>query len=136
MGTLSTGSSITFGTTSYGANAQGMEWDGPSVPTVDTTHLGTTGFRTKIPGELQDGGEWTLDYIHDPDEQPPVGVSQTITITQNAKTGQSSGATIAFTGFVSKWNVSIPSVDSGEDKMTSNITIVVGDDVTYTDGSA
>lgn len=80
-----------------------------SIPDVDTTHLGTTNFRTYIPGDLREPGEVTLTFNFDNDDQgtsadqvpPAMGSTDEITITfpVNSVAGQSTGAKLVGNGY-------------------------------------
>jgi len=95
---------IAFGTSGFTANFQmigGTEQERPSIP---DSHLGTTTRDTFIPGDLFDPGEFESEYQFDPDDQPPIsGAAETVTVTFPVPAGQSNGATLAGTGFVTKW---------------------------------
>lgn len=95
---------ISFGTSGFTANVHvigGMDFTRPSIP---TSHLGTTNFESVIPGDLIELGEFENEFEFDPDEQPPISaVAETITITFPVPTGMSNGATLAGSGFLTKW---------------------------------
>jgi len=128
MPTVTTGSTITFGTSSWTGNVTSLSHSGMSRAVIDTTHLGTTSARTKIPGELVDGGTVEVGYQCDGGAStawPPIaGAAETVTI----KLGASGGPSVAFSGFVSENNFDI----SGDEVLiTGTFTITVAGAVTY-----
>ncbi len=57
---------------------------GVSVVDINTSHTATTGDNhTYIPGDLVEGGNYSFDVIHDPNDDIDnlVGVSRTVTLT-------------------------------------------------------
>ncbi len=134
MADKGTGSTIAFGTSSYSVNVTNISISGEEVPVIDATHMGTTGYREKIFGDLVEPPEVTVEIFYDPDEPPIVsGAVETITITFPPGTGQATGANIAGTGKIVSWDNSIPL----EDIMTGTYTVKFDGYTgpTYTDGS-
>lgn len=132
---VGTGATITLGTSTYDVNIESISQGDSSVPIIDTTHLGTTGARTKIFGELIDWASIDvtaqLDTALLDSMKTALGVSQSVTITFPPKSGETAGATAAFTGGIASHNWSVPL----EDKMMVGFTIAVLGDITFTDGS-
>lgn len=133
---VGTGTTVAFGTTSaYDAlQKTNFSLDGVSTPAIDTTHLGTTGGRTFIPGDLYDGGTMTFTVLADTDV-PPVTVhaTETITLTVPITDGSNTTAgTIAFSGFIQEYSTSFPL----EDVVSHEVTVKVAGTITYTDSSA
>ena len=132
MADIGTGTTIAFGTSSFSAELLGISQDGMSRPAIDTSHMGTSTWKTFMPGDLVDNGEVQMEIAFNPDNQPPISaVAETITITFPVPAGSSSGATAAFSGFVTDWGVQGPL----EERMTSTITIKVSGQITWTDAS-
>jgi hypothetical protein len=123
---IGTGTTITWGTSSFAAELLDLNWTGISRGAIPTSHMGTSGYHTKIPTDLIDGGEVEVDYHFDPTAanlQPPIAAApETITITPAG-----GNDTFAFTGFVT----AVSRVMPFEDKMVGSFTITVGDDVTH-----
>jgi len=128
------GATLTLATSATTFEIMEGSKDASSVEEIDTTHVGTTGgYRTYIPGEIIEGGSYNFTVIFDPDagETDFVGVSQTITITYPVPSGGSTGATWAFTGFVSEFGQELPL----DDKMTAEMKIKVAGQITQTDST-
>jgi len=92
-------STIAFGTSSFSANVTSIGGTEQTVPSVNTSHLGTTTQETYIKGDLTEPGEFEIEFQWDPafTTFPPISaVAETITITFQT-TG---GGTLAGTGFM------------------------------------
>lgn len=132
MADVGTGTTIVFGTSSFAAEVLQINGENVSRAVIDTSHMGTTGARTKMPGDLHDEGEVTMNIAFNPNNEIPVDAAvETITITFPVPSGDSNGATAAGSGFISGYSWTDPL----EDKMTADITITWADDVTWTDSS-
>ncbi len=132
----STGSSITFAT---GFFAQILEcsWDGITVPSIDTTHFGssagngtnTFGGRTFMAGDLADPGSLKVKIHFNPDTAIPVhlaAASLTLTIA-----GSATPATWACSAFFTDFGFSMPL----EDKMVADCTLKFSGVLTKTSGT-
>lgn len=130
-----TGCTVTMGTTDYDVEITAINGVEVDVPVVDTTHLGTTGARSKIFGDLKDWKGFSANFHVDPDKfdtlKTAIGLSQTITITFKTVTGETSGATYAATGGISSHNFDIEL----EEKIVGNYTVAFLGDVTVADAS-
>jgi len=124
-----------MGTSDYDVEIIGSNFSGLEVPVVDTSHLGTTGTRTAIMGDLIAPGTLECEIHVDPDKldllHTAIGTAQTMTFTFKTVTGESSGATYAGSGAISSHNFSVPL----EDKMVGNYTISWLGALTGTDSS-
>lgn len=119
---VSTGTTITFGTSSWTGAVQSIDSLSFERQVKDRTHLGTTTFRAKAPGDLQDAGGLTVRFFFDPDDPPPITAAvETITLTFPIPVGKSAGATLAGTAFVSSYSFSVPEAD---EDMTAEMTII------------
>lgn len=98
------GASITF-SGGFAADIKMIEPPEFSIPALDITHLGTTGsYMQKVAGDLQDLSEVEFDFFFNPQTRPTIGgTAQTITITFPVPSGLTTGATLAGTGFLTKW---------------------------------
>ena len=115
-----TGTTIAFGTsTSFDAQVTGLKINGEEVPVIDVSHMGTTGTRSKMFGDLKENVTVDVDMHYDPSETIPTGVSQTITLTFPIPSGSTNGATLAGTGAVVSHSADVPL----EDKMTGSYKI-------------
>lgn len=75
------GASIVFGTSGGSWNVINIGRFSAPIPVLDDTHLGSTGFRKKCPGELADPQLLTITAQNDGNQAYPVkGQVQTITI--------------------------------------------------------
>lgn len=118
-----TGTTVTFGTSSITANVTAISDTGVSREAIETTHLGTTGGRTYIPGDIYEPGEITLSVQFDPDKNIEVDilrVAETVTITYPLASGQSTASAHASSGFITSYgNVEV----AGEALMSAEIVV-------------
>ena len=130
---VATGTTVTFGTSSFTSELLRVGWDGIEGTSVDTSHMGTAaagagkfGNRTFISGDLFDPGTLTLEFHWDPSKRAPLnGVQETVTITSP------DGSTWAATGHVEGFNL-----DLGlDEKMLQNVTVKLSGNVTMTDST-
>ncbi len=114
MADVGTGTTIAFGTSSFAQDVLDITHNDIARTKVITSHMGTTGEHTNMPGDLFDAGDLDVEILLDPDTQPPIGgVTETVTITfPNA-------STLIGTGFVSNWRFGVPL----EDRMTATLTL-------------
>lgn len=129
------GATITFSSSFFG-QITSIRWSGISRPPIDTTHTGTTGARAFIPSNLYDPGEIQIEGFYDNTKTfvtPITAVPETITVTKLA-TGQSTGGTVAASGFLTSFEFGGPTDDSGE-AATFTATLKLTDDITFTAGS-
>ena len=114
---LGFGSSITF-QSGFFANVTDISLSGITRESVDVTNFASTnGWKEYIPSLMQDMGELEVELIHDPDTHPPYRdgsndsiAAETVTVTFQPK----SGATIACSGFMTSYDISV----SGEPTFT------------------
>lgn len=118
---VGTGLTIAWGTSSsFTAKITGVKLNGEEVPVIDITNMGTTTYREKMKGDLKEPLTVDVQIDYNPSLTYPLGsAAETITITFPIPAGGSAGATIAGTGFMSKWDADAPL----EDKMTGMYTI-------------
>jgi hypothetical protein len=125
---LGTGTTVTFGTSSFSFDLLDVSGSGnDSREAIQTSHMGTTGYHSYIPGDLMDGGEFTVEGHFGAAEQPPTGngatgsTGETITFDWGG-----SGNTWAFTGFMTEFTPGA----TIEDRMTFSATIKVAGVIT------
>lgn len=127
-----TGASVVFGTSSITANITGISDTGVSREAIPTSHLGTTGGHTYIPGDLYEPGEITLSVQFDPDkniETDILRVAETVTIHYALATGQSTKSQHSSTGFITSYgNISVEM----ETLMSAEITVKRSGNLTTT----
>ena len=117
---IGTGTTVAFATsTTFDAQVTGLKIGGEEVPVIDVSHMGTTGTRAKMFGDLKEAVTVDVDMHYDPSETIPTGTSQTITITFPVPTGLTNGATLAGTGAIVSHSGDVPL----EDKMTGSYKI-------------
>jgi len=96
------GATLVFGITGFTANYNRIGGSEQEVPDINDSHLQTTGFETKRPGDLTDAGEVEAELQYDSDTPPPLKTVEIATITYPVPEGLSNGATLAGTGFIKK----------------------------------
>lgn len=124
---LGFGTTITFGTSGYGAVSTTAELlsvtgDNFTFEAVDTTHLNSTTARSFIRSDLYDPGTYSFEMHFDPSLTPPSGTaSETYTITFPDST------TWACSGFMTGYNFG-----TSEDKMTLTMEVKLTGVITIT----
>ena len=122
MADVGTGTTIVFGTSGFSAEVMTINGNDITREDIETTHMGTTGYKTYIPGDLVEGGAIEMEINFDPDAQPPItGVPETITITFPLPAGGITPADVEFSGYVNSWSWADPM----EEKMTADVSIKV-----------
>lgn len=92
---------LTFATSNYAPQIASINTPGITREALATTHLGTTGGKTFIPGALADFGELSFTVHVQPDALPPINaVPETITLTFGDSGAEANEAEWAFTGFI------------------------------------
>ena len=121
--TLGTGTTITFGTSSWTAVLLDVDGPGLTREKVKSTTMETTGFHTYIPGDLVDPGELEIELECDGTNGPPISsAAETITIKWSGDTASVSSAT----GFMTAYKPSAPL----EERMTATATIAFSGSIT------
>lgn len=116
------GASIWFSAASYAADLLSLTLPQPTVPAIETTHLGTTDSKTYKPGKLKDNGEVTCEFDHNPAAPSLLGVVQTFSISYPKLPGQTTPTRLVFSGFVKSQGGEEFKTDA---RMTTKITITV-----------
>lgn len=108
----------TFGTTSFSVNAERINGGEKTLESIEDSHLGTTGNKTFIPSDLTDDGEIQVEFQYDGGiAEPALGAVETGTMTFPILAGDSAGATLAGTGFLT--NFRRPTLENGQKQMGS-----------------
>ena len=135
---IGTGATITFGTSSWSATVMAINGNDISRVSIQTSHLSTASYHTKIPGDLVDPGNLELELNFDADNvttnQPPYNqAAETVTVTFPipATSTNVAGAKMAASGFMTNFSYGVPL----EDKMTANATIELSGVITWTDAA-
>lgn len=119
------GVTVAFGTSGFSSEIVDVNPPGQSRDTIDTSHQGTTNYRTFIPVGLTDNGELSFGVHYNPDAAPPMtatAVAETITVTFP------SGATLEFSGFMTGFEPSGTHLD----KFTADVTVKVTGEISHT----
>jgi len=130
---IGTGATIVFATTGaesdWAAEVMNISFDGMSREFVESSHMGTTGAKTFVVGDLYDPGEVSLDLNFDQDALPDItAAAEIITITMFDGPGVTTTTSWAFSGALSGYSWTAPL----EDKMTAQATIKVLGGITVT----
>lgn len=97
------GTTIAFATSGFTASVTRINGTSMSRGAVEDTDLSTTGQMTFIPADLVDAGEFGLEFHWDQSFStfPPISAAaETVTISFPLKSGESTKATLAGSGFV------------------------------------
>lgn len=138
------GTTITFATSSFTALVRNYNDLGVDRAILDTTHMGSSVaastfngnasgvFREKAPGKLFGVKDMSIDILFDPDTVPPVDENpEVITLQFLPDTGQSTGASFSFSGFISEISAAVPY----DDLCTATITLAATGEPTWTAGA-
>lgn len=120
---VGTATTVVFATSAFAANIMSVDGSGiEERPSIKTSHMGTTDADTFIPGDLVDGGEYTLEIQWTGEDDPPTGgVAELITINWAGTLTSSS-----FSGFMTSCSESIPL----EEMMTATCVLKVAGAIT------
>jgi len=124
------GATLSTGALSVTAQILGGSRQGLSCEDIDCTHAGTTGDNKSFdPADLNDGGTYNFDIIHDAniDWDNKVGTAATFIVTYPTPAGGMTGATKTFNGYINGYDEQLPIFD----KMTGSLSIKVAGDVTH-----
>lgn len=142
MADRSRGTVITFDSNFF-AEVDGIDWDGIERAALDTTHLRTAlnsvggtdtdaAARTFMPSDIMDFGSMRVSLFHDSDDRPPIDkAEETMTFTNAIQRGQTVGATLSGTAFLTGYSVAWK---LGE-KTMATATVKWSGPVTFTAGS-
>lgn len=125
-----TGSTITF-SSGFFAEITSISHSGMSRESIGTSHMGTTGGRTFIPGDLYDPGELSVELNFDPTDDvtaPLTNAAETVTVTIPNSPTATTVTTWAASGFMTGFEYTDPL----EDLMTASATIKFSGDITIT----
>jgi hypothetical protein len=116
------GATITFGTSALAFNTLSIGLGTPTRAAIDKTHLGTTGQREFMAGDLEDAGEMSVNFQFDPGATAPVTstAAETVTVTFPLTTGAATAATYAGTGLIT--SVQLPELAT-ETIQTGTLTV-------------
>ncbi len=122
-----TGTTLTFGTSSFSADLLSVNGSGATRDAIDTTHMGTTTGKTFIPGEIVDFGEFQAEIAFLGTQTLPTlleAAAETISINWG---GVGAGNIWSFSGFCTAFDVTSGAIN---ERMTANITVKVSGDIT------
>lgn len=104
MADVGTGASITFGTNAFTGQITDIQFEEIMREVFKTSHLGTTTAHTFMPGDLYDPGGIDVTILYNPTIRPSfTTAAETITVTGPIASGNTTGTTIAASGFVDKF---------------------------------
>lgn len=118
------GTTISFATSAFSANW--ISLDSPEMvrEAIETSHLGTTGSKTFLPGDLVDNGEISGQIQFDASTDPPIdGAVEVITITYPDT------STWAMSGFMTSYKGASCENDT---LMAADVKIKITGDITIT----
>lgn len=103
---ISTGNSITFGTSAFTSEFRALGWEGVGdLPVHDVSHLGTAdpgagqhGNKPKLFGKISDPGRINMEFHFDPENHPPID-DDPETVTLTFASGATWAGTAKITGF-------------------------------------
>lgn len=109
---VATGNGATLTFSGFAGNVTTISGAEMEVEAIETSHLGSTGFREYIPSTLKEGGELEVEFLFT-GSMLTLGDTQTVTVTYPVtNSSNSSGATLSGTAFVQ--NLSYPEATNGE----------------------
>lgn len=126
------GTTISF-SSSFLAEVQSVSLSGYERNSIETTHMtSTNGWRTFIPSDLKDPGTLSLDISFRPNDNIPItGAAETVTVTFPVPSGGSTGATLACSGFLTKFDFTDPM----DERMTATCELKLTAAPTWTDSA-
>lgn len=107
------GATLTLGTTGSVGSIQEMTLPEWTLEKIETSHLGTTNFKTYVPGDLVEPGELTATVIFDTEVSVPTissttgswDAAETVTVTfPIQKSTNTTAATLVGTGFITGYS--------------------------------
>ena len=95
------GATLAFGTSGFTPLVLSIDGLDETLAALDDSTLATTNYRTMCPGDLIEMAPFTVAIRWEQDDLPPLNVvAETITLTYALESGESSGATLIATGFL------------------------------------
>lgn len=121
---IGTGTTFTFGTSGFSFDLLNVDWSGIAREAINTSHMGTTTSHTKMPTDLKDSGQITLEGAFIGNLDPPLnGAAETVTIDY---AGEGAGYRWSASAFIVGFDITAPL----EDKMTFSMTLEVTGNIT------
>lgn len=129
---IGTGAAVVF--TGVTMPIRNVRHQGVERPAINSSHLGTVDWHTKIPGDLVDPGRLTLDVLIDPqliDSLPLNGAPATCILTFPLQAGQATPALVSGSAFLvsAEWGAPL------EEMLTGTITLEFTGALTRTDAT-
>lgn len=123
---IGTGSTITF-STGFFAEILSINWSGIEREAIETTHMGSTGWKQFLPGNLVDPGELEVEMFFAPETPPPItGAIETMTVTMPSA-GAGGTSTWAGSAFMTEFEFE----DPVEDVMKATATLKITSTITF-----
>ena len=125
------GVTLTFGTSGFTASLHSVTGTERTREPVEDSHLGLASGSemTFVPNDLIDGGEFTFRYEWNQSfgTFPPItGAAETVTVTFPLRSGETTNATLAGTGFMTR--------DKGADIELNSASVMEGEGTIKWDG--
>lgn len=129
---LSHGIAIAFLTSNFTAEITDVTPPGAERGSVDTSHQGTTDFKTSLPEDLAEWMDGEFEIHFNPDTAVPINLApETINIVFPLATGNTAAARWQFTGWMSNYKPQGPHLDL----MVATVGIGVTGDITIRQAS-
>lgn len=124
MADVGTGTTVSFSVSAISLEFLDVQGLSAEIASIDSSHMGTTAWRSKIPSDLKDAGQvvFTVHWTGGESVFAEIGTVQTVTIDW----GGSGNTTALASSFISN----VEPGASLEEKMTADITVTVGGTVT------
>lgn len=103
MAMTGNGTTLTFGTSGFTANIYTISGTEQSREALEDSHIGTTGEKTYIADDLIEPGQFDIEFEWDQSFStfPPIShAAETVTVTFPLKSGETTNATLAGSGFL------------------------------------
>lgn len=127
-------SSMTFGTSGITLDVISIEPNEESVEDIALPHLGLDAgsIIPYEPGDLVEGGEYTVELADNHDTQIATRVVETITYTKPIASGNTTAATKEFDGYIKSVKESNKATS---ERATITVVVKVAGEITVTDGT-
>lgn len=97
------GATLTLSTSALSFNWTSIDLGEETIDDIATSHLGSTGYKEYVPGDLKEGGSITIPFQFDNEAAlPGLGTVETATVTFPLASGQTTAATLAGTGYLKR----------------------------------
>jgi len=126
MAVVTTGITVSW-QSGFFAEILNFRWGGISREVISTSNASTTGFHTKIPSTLLNGGQVEVELIFDPELDWTAAMSAAAEAVVVTYADPAPASTDSFSAFASGFQIEGPL----EDKMTATVTLETTGTVTH-----